>query len=131
MKSGEKMSQNKEASGSGERFQMVQPHRDLQLNWEVDVAKNLEEYLLKICSGEVTGEDNGHLSINFAEGLILFATYKNGFFLNIYVCMFGKFEILHFGLFNFVVYNWAFVCVCVKLKSCIWNSLFLVYITGV
>ncbi|KAL8157982.1 condensin-2 complex subunit H2 isoform X2 [Apium graveolens] len=65
------MSQNKEASGSGERFQMVQPLRDLQLNWEVDVAKNLEDYLLKICSGEVTGEDNGHLSINFAEAAMV------------------------------------------------------------
>lgn len=67
MKSGEKMSQNKETV----RFQMVQPLRDLESNWEVDVAKNLEDYLLKICSGEVTGEDNGHLSINFAEAAMV------------------------------------------------------------
>lgn len=53
------------------KFHTVQPHRDLQSNWAVDLAKSLEEYLLKICSGEITSGDNDtpHLSVNFAEGL--------------------------------------------------------------
>ena len=34
------------------------------------VAKSLEEYLLKICSGEVSGEDGAH-SVNFAEGTVV------------------------------------------------------------
>lgn len=50
--------------GSSGRFDFLQPRRDLQSNWEVDLAKNLEDYLLQICSGEVTSEQ----SINFAEG---------------------------------------------------------------
>ncbi|KAK9288169.1 hypothetical protein L1049_016618 [Liquidambar formosana] len=37
-------------SSSGGRFHAVQPLRDLESNWAVDLAKNLEEYLLKICS---------------------------------------------------------------------------------
>ena len=60
-------SDRKEAETSG-RFQTVQPLRDLESNWAVDLAKNLEEYLLKICSGEITGDDNAHFSVNFAEG---------------------------------------------------------------
>lgn len=64
---------DKEASTSdsgGGKFHTVQPHRDLQSNWEVDLANNLQEYLLKICSGEITGAENSHnVSINFAEGL--------------------------------------------------------------
>lgn len=50
--------------GSSGRFEFLQPRRDLQSNWEVDLAKNLEDYLLKICSGEATSEP----SVNFAEG---------------------------------------------------------------
>uniref|UniRef100_A0A5B6Z667 Condensin-2 complex subunit H2 n=1 Tax=Davidia involucrata TaxID=16924 RepID=A0A5B6Z667_DAVIN len=62
-----------EASGAdtGGRFHTVQPLRDLESNWAVDLSKNLEEYLLKICSGEITGEDDGHLSVNFAEAALL------------------------------------------------------------
>jgi condensin-2 complex subunit H2 len=56
-----------EGSASGGRFPILQANRDPESNWEVDVAKSLEEYLLKICSGEVTGED-GAYSVNFAEG---------------------------------------------------------------
>jgi len=56
-------------SNSG-RFSILQANRDPELNWEVDVAKSLEEYLLKICSGEVSGED-GHHSVNFAEGTVV------------------------------------------------------------
>uniref|UniRef100_N1QQL6 Condensin-2 complex subunit H2 n=1 Tax=Aegilops tauschii TaxID=37682 RepID=N1QQL6_AEGTA len=53
-----------EGSTSGGRFPILQANRDPESNWEVDVAKSLEEYLLKICSGEISGED-----FNFAEGL--------------------------------------------------------------
>lgn len=55
------------SSGSAARLEFLQPRRDLQSNWEVDLAKNLEEYLLKICSGEVPSEH----SINFAEAALL------------------------------------------------------------
>lgn len=70
----QKQPQNGEASG-GEfgKFHGVQPERDLEANWEVDLAKKLEDYLLKICSGEITGsqDDDGHSSVNFAEGSAL------------------------------------------------------------
>jgi condensin-2 complex subunit H2 len=56
-----------EGSGNGGRFPILQANRDPESNWEVDVAKSLEEYLLKICSGEATGQDEEH-SVNFAEG---------------------------------------------------------------
>lgn len=58
--------------GEGEdvgRFHTIQPHRDLESNWGVDIAKSLEEYLLKICSGEIDeGDDGAQISVNFAEG---------------------------------------------------------------
>ena len=55
-------------------FHSVQPLRDLESNWAVDLAKNLSEYLLKICSGEITSDDHDvpQLSVNFAEGLVKF-----------------------------------------------------------
>ncbi|XP_049363815.1 condensin-2 complex subunit H2 isoform X2 [Solanum verrucosum] len=56
------------------KFHTVQPLRDLESNWGVDLAKNLEEYLLKICSGEITSknyDDGHHLSVNFAEAALL------------------------------------------------------------
>jgi len=56
-----------DAPGSS-KFHTVQPHRDLQSNWAVDLAKSLEDYLLKICSGEITGADEANFSVNFAEG---------------------------------------------------------------
>ncbi|OEL16055.1 Condensin-2 complex subunit H2 [Dichanthelium oligosanthes] len=59
-----------EGGSSGGRFPILQANRDPESNWEVDVAKSLEEYLLKICSGEVTGEDGAH-SVNFAEAALL------------------------------------------------------------
>ncbi|TVU38868.1 hypothetical protein EJB05_12263 [Eragrostis curvula] len=59
-----------EGSTSGGRFPILQANRDPESNWEVDVAKSLEEYLLKICSGEVIGEDGAH-SVNFAEAALL------------------------------------------------------------
>lgn len=60
-----------EGSTSGARFPILQANRDPESNWEVDVAKSLEEYLLRICSGEINGEDGAH-SVNFAEGGVFF-----------------------------------------------------------
>ncbi|MED6166202.1 Condensin-2 complex subunit H2 [Stylosanthes scabra] len=57
-------------SGGG-GFHEVHPERDLESNWEVDLGKKLEEYLLKIFSGEITGEEEGHIPINFAEAALL------------------------------------------------------------
>lgn len=56
--------------GSAGRTYTVQPERDLQSNWEVDLANKLEEYLLKICSGEMTSSEEDQVlhSVNFAEG---------------------------------------------------------------
>ncbi|XAR48686.1 hypothetical protein NMG60_11031584 [Bertholletia excelsa] len=67
------MSSDRDLGGAdtGGTFHTVQPLRDLESNWAVDVAKNLEEYLLKICSGEITGDDDSHLSVNFAEAALL------------------------------------------------------------
>ncbi|KAK9671720.1 hypothetical protein RND81_12G050000 [Saponaria officinalis] len=54
------------------RFHTVQPLRDLESNWAVDLAKNLEDYLLKICSGElIGGDEDAHFSVNFAEAALL------------------------------------------------------------
>ncbi|XP_057806042.1 condensin-2 complex subunit H2 [Salvia miltiorrhiza] len=57
-------------SSSGRFLQTVRPLRDLESNWTVDLAKNLEEYLLKVCSGQISGED-AKLSVNFAEAALL------------------------------------------------------------
>lgn len=66
------MNTNEASTSGGGKFHTVQPLRDLESNWEVDLANNLQEYLLKICSGEITGgEDDGHLSVNFAEAALL------------------------------------------------------------
>jgi condensin-2 complex subunit H2 len=59
-----------EGSTSAGRFPILQANRDPESNWEVDVAKSLEDYLLKICSGEISGED-GAYNFNFAEGALL------------------------------------------------------------
>ncbi|KAL2464159.1 Condensin-2 complex subunit H2 [Forsythia ovata] len=58
-------------SSTGKFIHTVQPLRDLESNWAVDLAKNLEEYLIKICSGEISGHDDAHLSVNFAEAALL------------------------------------------------------------
>ncbi|XP_019102253.1 PREDICTED: condensin-2 complex subunit H2 [Camelina sativa] len=56
----------------GERIHTVQPERDLVANWEVDLSEKLEEYLLKICTGEITGnEEDGQIPVNFAEAALL------------------------------------------------------------
>ncbi|OAY56069.1 condensin-2 complex subunit H2 [Manihot esculenta] len=51
----------------------VQAERDLGANWEVDLASKLEDYLLKICSGEITAAEdyNTNASVNFAEAALL------------------------------------------------------------
>uniref|UniRef100_A0A7N0ZZ83 Condensin-2 complex subunit H2 n=2 Tax=Kalanchoe fedtschenkoi TaxID=63787 RepID=A0A7N0ZZ83_KALFE len=64
------MEKGREGESAG-RFHTVQPHRDLESNWGVDIAKSLEEYLLKICSGEVGGDDGSQISVNFAEAALL------------------------------------------------------------
>lgn len=58
-----------EGGASGGRFPILQANRDPESNWELDVAKRLQEYLLKICSGEV---EDGAQSVNFAEGEVGF-----------------------------------------------------------
>ncbi|WCJ23457.1 Condensin-2 complex subunit H2 [Euphorbia peplus] len=65
------MTNTKEDSSS--KIHTVHAERDLQANWEVDLAKKLEDYLLKICSGEFSGvEDHSdNVSINFAEAALL------------------------------------------------------------
>ncbi|KAK6146186.1 hypothetical protein DH2020_020055 [Rehmannia glutinosa] len=63
-------SENPESS-SGKFLQTVRPLRDLESNWTVDLAKNLEEYLLKICSGQISGYEDAIFSVNFAEAALL------------------------------------------------------------
>lgn len=60
---------NNPESSSGRFLHSVRPLRDLESNWTVDLAKNLEEYLLKICSGQIS-DDDATLTVNFAEGKI-------------------------------------------------------------
>lgn len=56
-------------AGGGGGFHNVQAERDLESNWAVDLAQKLEEYLLKICSGEIpAAEADGQNPVNFAEG---------------------------------------------------------------
>ncbi|KAK7290374.1 hypothetical protein RIF29_04753 [Crotalaria pallida] len=62
---------NSEHGGSSGGFHAVHAERDLESNWEVDLAKKLEEYLLKITSGEITGEEEDHVPLNFAEAALL------------------------------------------------------------
>ncbi|XVF66190.1 hypothetical protein PTKIN_Ptkin10aG0015500 [Pterospermum kingtungense] len=64
-----------DSGGGGEfgKFHRVQPERDLEANWAVDLAKKLEDYLLKICSGEITGSEGDDVCspVNFAEAALL------------------------------------------------------------
>ncbi|KAH6780145.1 hypothetical protein C2S52_011382 [Perilla frutescens var. hirtella] len=53
-------------SSSGRFLHTLRPLRDLESNWTVDLAKNLEEYLLKICSGQISADE-----VNFAEAALL------------------------------------------------------------
>ncbi|KAK1591031.1 hypothetical protein Q3G72_001131 [Acer saccharum] len=59
------------AGCSGSRF-TVQPERELGANWEVDLAKKLEDYLIKICSGQITESQHlDHSPVNFAEAALV------------------------------------------------------------
>nr|GMD79116.1 condensin-2 complex subunit H2 [Ipomoea batatas] len=60
------------SSDASGKIHTLQPLRDLESNWAVDLAKNLESYLLKICSGEISGNDGAHqISVNFSEAALL------------------------------------------------------------
>ncbi|KAJ6323420.1 hypothetical protein OIU76_010847 [Salix suchowensis] len=61
------MTNNKEEAS---KYHTVQAERDLEANWEVDLSKKLEDYLLKICSGEIAGSEEDS-NINFAEAALL------------------------------------------------------------
>ncbi|KAJ6722121.1 CONDENSIN-2 COMPLEX SUBUNIT H2 [Salix viminalis] len=61
------MTNNKEEDN---KYHTVQAERDLEANWEVDLSKKLEDYLLKICSGEIAGSEEDS-NINFAEAALL------------------------------------------------------------
>ncbi|XP_012083980.2 condensin-2 complex subunit H2 isoform X2 [Jatropha curcas] len=65
------MTNNREPPPS--KLHTVQAERDLEANWDVDLAKKLEDYLLKICSGEITGSEYyaTNISVNFAEAALL------------------------------------------------------------
>eukprot|EP00258_Populus_trichocarpa_P031925 XP_024447944.1 condensin-2 complex subunit H2 [Populus trichocarpa] len=52
------------------KYHTVQAERDLEANWEVDLSKKLEDYLLKICSGEIAGNEEDS-NVNFAEAALL------------------------------------------------------------
>ncbi|KAK4433906.1 Condensin-2 complex subunit H2 [Sesamum alatum] len=58
-------------SSSGRFLETVRPLRDLESNWTVDLAKNLEEYLLKICSGHISRDEDAIFNVNFAEAALL------------------------------------------------------------
>ncbi|KAL5782251.1 hypothetical protein ACOSP7_007280 [Xanthoceras sorbifolium] len=59
------------AGCSGSRF-TVHPERELGANWEVDLAKKLEDYLIKICSGQINDSEHlNHVPINFAEAALV------------------------------------------------------------
>ncbi|XP_073061221.1 condensin-2 complex subunit H2-like [Primulina eburnea] len=58
-------------SSSAKFLQTLQPLRDLESNWSVDLAKSLEDYLLKICSGEISGNEDSLSSVNFAEAALV------------------------------------------------------------
>ena len=92
--------------GTGEAaFHMLQPERDLRLNWEVDLAEKLESYLLQICTGEFqSGEDENHNSVNFAEGEGSFFFFF--FFLSIF--NFWMFWIVDYFMFLTALCAWDF-----------------------
>ncbi|CAH9103840.1 unnamed protein product [Cuscuta europaea] len=50
----------------------LQPTRDLESNWSVDIVTSLEAYLLEICSGKVSGRDGAHQNpVNFSKAALL------------------------------------------------------------
>ncbi|XP_021898413.1 condensin-2 complex subunit H2 isoform X1 [Carica papaya] len=68
------MSHHREETGNegGGKFHTVQASRDLEANWEVDLANKLEDYLLKIFSGEIIANgEECQIRVNFAEAALL------------------------------------------------------------
>lgn len=62
------------ADGSDEQFCTVQPERNLEANFEVDIAKKLEVYLEKIGRSVISDGDDGEVAaVNFAEGSVVFS----------------------------------------------------------
>ncbi|KAF4355639.1 hypothetical protein F8388_013056 [Cannabis sativa] len=70
MSNGREESSGAGGSGAG-GYHRVRAERDLVSNWEVNLAHKLEDYLLKICSGELPTEPEGHIAVNFAEAALL------------------------------------------------------------
>ena len=67
----DKIHSTEELRGEGNSsFHNVQPLRDLESNRFVDLAKNLEDHLLNICSDEISGNEGRN--VNFAEGAVPF-----------------------------------------------------------
>ncbi|KAI4317557.1 hypothetical protein L6164_025421 [Bauhinia variegata] len=54
-------------SSSSSVVNAVRPERDLAANWEVDLAKELDHYLLKICPVTITDGDE----VNFSEAALV------------------------------------------------------------
>ncbi|KAF8017480.1 hypothetical protein BT93_H2605 [Corymbia citriodora subsp. variegata] len=60
------------AAGSvPEGFHRVHAERDPESNWAVDLDRLLEEYLAKICAGEIPDDEDGRTHVNFAEAALL------------------------------------------------------------
>ncbi|KAK4755549.1 hypothetical protein SAY87_009306 [Trapa incisa] len=58
--------------GSTGGFHLVHAERDPESNWSVDLNRLLEEYLAKICAGEIPSEeDDRRIRVNFAEAALL------------------------------------------------------------
>ncbi|XP_024027056.1 condensin-2 complex subunit H2 [Morus notabilis] len=62
---------NNGGGNGGGGFHRVTAERDPESNWEVDLAHKLEDYLLKICSGEIPTGDDAPIPVNFAEAALL------------------------------------------------------------
>lgn len=59
------------ASSAPEGFHRVHAERDPESNWAVDLDRLLEEYLAKICAGEIPDDEDGSICVNFAEAALL------------------------------------------------------------
>ena len=84
--------------GGGGGYHRVQAERDLESNWEVDLAHKLEDYLLKICSGEIPDESDDHVAVNFAEGLC--SNFARTVF---FLIFFQKSDFCFFFLFDMIL----------------------------
>uniref|UniRef100_A0A915MQG0 Condensin II complex subunit H2 N-terminal domain-containing protein n=1 Tax=Meloidogyne javanica TaxID=6303 RepID=A0A915MQG0_MELJA len=62
--------------GAGERYKfLLQPVKDLATNWDVDIAKTLEDYIQKVVEDDsnavLVGSDGRRKVFNFAEAALL------------------------------------------------------------